>query len=103
LTVPGPTTPQGIERGPVVVSGYATIADATSAIIRFEDGTEAEVPLTWISKPIDAGLFVYGVPPANWEPGRLPTQLRYVDAEGNVVGQQYPIGLGRFVREHPAG
>lgn len=98
LTVPGPITPRGIERGPVVVEGHATLADASTALIRFEDGTETEVPLTWISEPIDAGFFVYGVPPANWEPGHLPTQLLYVDSDGNIVGQQHQLKLDQLLK-----
>jgi hypothetical protein len=97
LTVPGPITARGIERGPVVVDGHATIAEASSAIIRFEDRTETEIPLTWISQPIDAGFFVYGVPPANWEPGHLPTQLLYVDSDGNTVGRQHRLPLDQLL------
>ncbi|HEX5798844.1 MAG TPA: hypothetical protein VFY02_01960, partial [Gaiellaceae bacterium] len=97
LTVPGPVTQRGVERGPVVVEGHATTRAATAAIVRFEDSAEVDIALTWISEPIDAGFFVYGVPPANWEPGRLPTELRFVDAEGNRVGQQHRIALERIL------
>lgn len=97
LTVPGPITPRGIDLGPVVVDGHTTLADASSAIIRFEDKTETVIPLVWISDPIDAGFFVYGVPPANWKRGRLPTHLQYVDMEGNAVGEQHSIALGQFL------
>jgi hypothetical protein len=94
VTIPGPVTPSGIQRGPVVVSGYATIAEAESAVIRFEDGTETKIALTWISAPIDAGFFVYGVAAANWESGRLPTSVRYVAADGHLVGDEHAIHLG---------
>ena len=97
LTVPGPITPRGIELGPVVVDGHTTLVDANSAIIRFEDKTEALIPLVWISDPIDAGFFLYGVPPANWKRGHLPTQLQFVDTEGNSVGEQHRITLDQFL------
>lgn len=93
VTIPGSVGQQGIERGPVVVSGYANIRDATTAVIRFQDGTEARIQLTWISEPIDAAFFVYGVPPTHWDAGRRPNHLRYVDADGKVVGE-HAIRLG---------
>lgn len=90
LTIPGPISRDGlIERGPVVIYGHVNIKAATKAIIRFEDGTATELPLTRISSPIDAGFFVYGVPATNWKPAHRPTQLRYVDQDGNGVGEAY--------------
>jgi hypothetical protein len=98
ITIPGPVTSRGIERGPVVIDGHASVREASSAIIEFEDGTQARIGLTWISEPIDAGFFVYGVPPANWKPGRLPAVLRYVDVDGNAVGKQNRLGLDRLLQ-----
>lgn len=98
LTAPGPVTQRGVERGPVVVEGHARTRDAIAAIIRFEDGAAVEIPLTWISEPIDAGFFVYGVAPANWEPGRLPAELLFVDSDGNRVGQQHRLPLDRLLK-----
>jgi hypothetical protein len=94
FAIPGPISRDGvIERGPVVIDGRATISDAAASIIRFQDGREVEIPLTWVSKPIDAGFFVYGVPPANWKPGRQPVELRYIDVQGNVLGRTFAISL----------
>jgi hypothetical protein len=95
VSIPGPVSAEGvIERGPVVIDGHATIRDATAAVIQFQDGTETEIPLTWVSKPIDAGFFVYGVPPANWEPGRRPVEVRFVGARGDTVGQTFTPRIG---------
>jgi hypothetical protein len=87
----------------VVVSGHANVDETVTAVILFQDGERAEIPLTWISEPIDAGFFVYGLPPARWKPGRLPTELRYVDAEGNTVGQAHPISFAHLMRPPPPG
>lgn len=101
VTIPGPIGRQGIERGPVVVTGYTNIRDAQRAVIRFENGAEAQIRLMWISEPIDAGFFIYGVPPANWEPGLLPSELRYLDADGNVIGEQHALRFGPLASETP--
>lgn len=93
--IPGPISAGGsIERGPVVIDGYATVSRAVAVVIRHEDGAETKIALTWVSPPINAGFFVHGVPPARWTPGGRPTQLRYIDAGGRTVGQTYEIRLG---------
>lgn len=97
VTIPGPIGRNGIERGPVVVTGYSNIDSARRAVIRFEDNSETAIQLTWISQPIDAGLFVYGVRPENWEPGRLPTELRFVNAEGDILGRPHVLRFGPLV------
>lgn len=94
LTIPGPVGRRGIVRGPVALSGYVNIRRAERAAIQFEDGTEVQMRLTWISEPIAAAFFVYGVPRRNWEPGRRPSELRYLDAEANVVGARHAIRFG---------
>jgi hypothetical protein len=94
VTIPGPIGRKGIERGPVVVTGYSNIDSARRVVVRFEDNTETAIPLTWISEPIDAGLFVYGVRPANWEPGRLPSELRFENGAGDLVGKPHVLRLG---------
>lgn len=101
VTIPGPISRQGIERGPVVVTGYTNIGDASRAVIRFADDTELQIQLMWISEPIDAGFFVYGVPPANWEPRRLPSDLRFLDADGKVIGR-HAVRFGPLTSGSPS-
>lgn len=81
----GPVSREGVLEGPLVVHGHAQNKEATAARIRFENGTSVDRPLTWISEPIDAGFFVFGVPPANWRSGRLPLDAQFVDASGMLL------------------
>jgi hypothetical protein len=75
-TIPGPVSPAGtIERGPVLVSGHVTLQDAASIHLRYQDGETVEIPLTWVSPPIDAGFFVYAVPAEHWSRGHLPQAI----------------------------
>jgi hypothetical protein len=91
---------EGIAAGPAVVDGRATIDSAAAALIEFEDGTVAELPLTWISEPIDAGFFVYGIPLTHRKVGHLPSKVRFVDADGDPVGETHTLRLAEFIREH---
>jgi hypothetical protein len=93
MIAPGPVSRKGVLQGPLVVHGHAQDKEATAARIRFENGTSVRRPLTWISEPIDAGFFVFGVPPANWRSGQLPLDAQFVDANGNAVGRRVEFGL----------
>lgn len=103
MIVPGPITPRGVAEGPLVVDGQATTEEAVAALIRFEDGTTAQAPLTWISQPIDAGFFVFGVPRSNWQAGHLPLEAQFVDSNGDAVGKPSQFGLQEVMRAQGAG
>jgi hypothetical protein len=103
MTIPGPVTRRGVAEGPLVVSGHVTSDEAVAALIRFEDETVVKVPLTWISPPIDAGFFVLGVPPANWQVGHLPREARFVDSDGDTVGRPHEFGLVEVMQAQGAG
>jgi hypothetical protein len=91
---------EGIADGPAVVDGRATIESAAAALIEFEDGTVVELPLRWISEPIGAGFFVYGIPLTHRKLGHLPLKIRFVDADGDPVGETHTLRLAEFIREH---
>jgi hypothetical protein len=56
--------------GPFVLVGYALDKRATSVRIGLDDGEHADVPLTWVSAPIDAGFFVLWTPRRYWLDGK---------------------------------
>jgi hypothetical protein len=51
----------------------------------YEDGERAKVPFVWVSPPIDAGFYAFGVPAEHQVPGRLAGVLVGVDEDGNEV------------------
>jgi hypothetical protein len=86
LSIPGPISPQGqILKPPVVLDGDTLVRGAAKVEIRFQDGEVAVAPVVWVSKPIDAGFFVYEVPRSHWEPGHRPSDLAVLDAEGREL------------------
>ena len=42
--------------------GYVTGDVAQTLRVNFSDGSSAQVPLTWVSAPINAGFYAYDVP-----------------------------------------
>ena len=72
----------------ILVSGWVRNGTAKTVEARFADGTTATIPVTWVSAPIDAGFFVYPVPPAHQTRADALASVVALDADGNVVGRQ---------------
>jgi hypothetical protein len=72
--------------GPFMLVGYALDRKAASVQIRFDDGgRQREVPLTWVSAPIDAGFFVLWTPREVWLDGKERFDAVALDAAGNQL------------------
>jgi hypothetical protein len=54
----------------------------------YADGEEAEIPVVWVSPPIDAGFFLFWVPDGRRTAGRHVTALTAEDADGRVLARQ---------------
>jgi hypothetical protein len=79
---------------PLVVDGWVRAGAARSVEARFGDRTVAPVtiPITWVSAPINAGFFVYAVPPGHRNRGDALRSVVAVDANGNVIGtESFPV------------
>jgi hypothetical protein len=89
VTIPGPISPDGtIQREPVLIDGHVTIRDAESVEVRFQSGESDELPLVWISEPIDAGFFAYAVPREHWRAGSRPAFVIARDGDGREVARE---------------
>jgi hypothetical protein len=55
--------------------------------LRYEDGRADDVPIVWISPPIDAGLYGFDVPDEQLREGRRPQALVAMSADGDVVAR----------------
>jgi hypothetical protein len=90
----GRVSPTGaIKSGPVLLDGWVGISQAATLELAFEDGRTVDIPLTWVSPPVDAGFFIYSVPKLHWQPGHLPTSLVARDSEGKVLAQGDVTGI----------
>jgi hypothetical protein len=79
--------------GPVLLDGYTSLERADSLVLRFEDGETASVPLVWVTAPVDAGFFVYGVPERHWQKGHRPTTLTLLAADGDKLDSREINGI----------
>ncbi|MGD0273817.1 MAG: hypothetical protein ABSB96_08830 [Gaiellaceae bacterium] len=70
------------------VSGVVLAAKAAALRLVFEDGSSAQIPFVWVSKPIDAGFFLYGVPSEHLRAGSRPVSLSELDSRGRLIARQ---------------
>jgi hypothetical protein len=67
----------------------------------FANGTTVELPITWVSEPIDAGFFFYEVTEANRVRGMHLTNVVALDDDGKTLAREnFPLP-DRGDLEHP--
>jgi hypothetical protein len=70
----------------VQVSGYVFSAKVTSLTLEFADRRTAELPFVFVSSPISAGFYTYGIPSDQQHRGHWPTKIVARDKHGTVLG-----------------
>jgi hypothetical protein len=58
--------------------------------------------LVWVSKPIDAGFFLYLLPKSHWKPGKRPITIEVDDAKGHPLARDYRVA-GYFLDSQRTG
>jgi hypothetical protein len=96
LKITGPTrrNSQPMRGSPdvhVLFEGYAVLHGAARIAVRFEDGSSQFTPLVWVSKPIDAGFFIYELPKERWKIGKRPVAFAVEDAQGKRLARDTKI------------
>ncbi|MFL5925746.1 MAG: hypothetical protein ACJ77E_02275 [Gaiellaceae bacterium] len=86
------------------VGGDVTVPAAARITARYADGTTANIPFVWVSKPIAAGFFTYDVPTAHWSKGRRLRSLTLFARDGRRLGSQsFPVGRRPKIVPLPRG
>lgn len=73
--------------GSHVLAGYVYDQRIDHLQVRFADGRHADVPLLWVSPPIDAGFFLYDLTFAQRHPAQAPTAVLALDANGKMLAK----------------
>jgi hypothetical protein len=72
----------GDASGPIAFNGRFFDSRATQLKVRYADGHGIVVPIIWVSKPVDAGFFVFAIPDAHRRPGHRPLTITLSSAKG---------------------
>jgi hypothetical protein len=70
------------------VAGNLIGFDAEQLFAIYADGERVEIPLTWVSEPIDAGFYLYFAPSVHRRAGKHMTALEATTADGKVVARR---------------
>jgi hypothetical protein len=70
------------------VAGNLIGSDAARLHAVYADGERVEIPVTWVSKPIDAGFYLYFTPAEHRQAGKHMTALEALNSEGGIVARQ---------------
>ena len=57
-------------------------------VMTYADGEQAEVPVIWVTPPIDAGFYAYWIPKEHRRPRRHLAALTALDDTGSVLARQ---------------
>lgn len=81
---------------PAQLDGDITAPQAASLTVHYADGTKADIPFVWISKPIAAGFFAFDVPKSHLVAAHRVTSLVLADGKGRRLGiQRFQYGKPR--------
>ena len=70
-----------------LLAGDLLLPPGTALRVEFADGAAAEIPVIFVSPPIDAGFYFYPVPAEHVRLGHEATFLTARDADGHVVAR----------------
>ena len=73
--------------GPAQLSGHLLDPAIQRLELEYEDGQRVEIPTVWVSNPIDAGFYVFEVPPERLRVGRRARVLIALDHDGDAVAR----------------
>ncbi|HEX6701802.1 MAG TPA: hypothetical protein VF101_13835, partial [Gaiellaceae bacterium] len=96
-----PFNPRSGTRAPehaMDVGGEVLARNARTIQVEYEDGSKQPIPFVYVSKPIDAGFFYFGIPAGHVRPGTRARALAVLDARGKVIARErYPYAPRRPV------
>ena len=70
------------------VDGALLAPETDRLTLEYVDGSESDIPVVWVSAPIDAGFYRYWIPPEHREPGHEAGALVARDHDGTVLARQ---------------
>jgi hypothetical protein len=85
LSVSGDPTDGGIVQS---FNGSLLEPKTERLVASYADGEEAEVPVVWVTPPIDAGFYAYWIPKEHRRPGRQVTALTALDEADRILARQ---------------
>lgn len=77
------------------IDGVVYAKNAASLSVEYEDHTSVQIPFVYVSKPIDAGFFLYGIPPTHYRSGNTLVAVSAHDSQGKLIAR-VPMSVARL-------
>jgi hypothetical protein len=71
-----------------MVAGQLPTPEIDRVTLEYADGSETDIPIVWVSPPIDAGFYIYWIPAEHREPERHLTAVVARDHDGDVLARK---------------
>ena len=79
---------EGEHGGARLVFGHVLDSSIQRLELEYEDGLRTDIPLVWVTAPIDAGFYQFEVPPEHLLVGHRTALIRALDEGGNEVARK---------------
>lgn len=73
--------------GPSIIAGHALVPYPSTLELEYEDGDTEQIPLTFVSAPIDAAFFMFTVPDKRRRAGHSPARLTARGPDGEILAE----------------
>jgi hypothetical protein len=85
------------------LDGVILADNAASLRVEYEDHSSVHVPFVYVSKPIDAGFFLWGRPSGHRQVGTRPLAVSVRDSHGKLIARVVVLHDARPLNKVPPG
>jgi hypothetical protein len=83
------------------IGGSFPQARTTRVTLAYADGQTTEIPFVWVTKPINSGFFLAGIPKRHQRLGHQPVRISLYTPSGALITSQPVLGIVPHVRLLP--
>jgi hypothetical protein len=84
----GVTYQAGADGVVTLVGGHLLNPETERLVVQYADGDDVEIPVVWVTPPVDAGFYLIRVPKEHRQPGNRATALVALDGSDVVLARQ---------------
>lgn len=85
--------PRGRPRFMSLLGGSILDRRAARLVLTYKDGESSEIPFVWVTAPIRAGFYLYGIPSAHRRLGHQPVRVALLDRSGHRLYSRRIFGV----------
>lgn len=76
-----------------LIGGSIPERRAARIVLTYKDGESSQIPFVWVTAPIRAGFYLYGIPSAHQRLGHQPVRVALLDRAGHTLYSRRIFGV----------